>query len=101
MSAQTYVPRTAVVNRNTNETKVKIALSLDGGSLETLLEATPGATDTAHATQASSSHTIAVNSGIGFLDHMLHALAKHSGWSLSLVCQGDLHSMPPLLSRMN
>lgn len=86
-----YPPRTAVVNRDTNETKVKIALSLDGGSLESLLKATPGAHDTAHATQASGSQTIAVNSGIGFLDHMLHALAKHSGWSLSLYCQGDLH----------
>jgi imidazoleglycerol-phosphate dehydratase len=27
------------------------------------------------------------------LDHMLHALAKHAGWSLALNCKGDLHSM--------
>ncbi|KAM0339230.1 hypothetical protein ACHAPQ_001767, partial [Fusarium lateritium] len=37
------------------------------------------------------SQKIAVNTGIGFLDHMLHALAKHAGWSLALNCKGDLH----------
>jgi imidazoleglycerol phosphate dehydratase HisB len=26
------------------------------------------------------------------LDHMLHALAKHAGWSLRIRCKGDLHS---------
>jgi imidazoleglycerol-phosphate dehydratase len=29
------------------------------------------------------------------LDHMLHALAKHAGWSLALICEGDLHSETP------
>lgn len=87
--ATTTAPRTAIVNRNTNETKIQIAISLDGGSLQSLLAA--GAAPEGHATQASEKQTIAVNSGIGFLDHMLHALAKHSGWSLSLECQGDLH----------
>jgi imidazoleglycerol-phosphate dehydratase len=48
-----------------------------------------------HASQASKSQKIAVNTGIGFLDHMLHALAKHAGWSLALQCQGDLHSTQP------
>ncbi|KAL0135713.1 Imidazoleglycerol-phosphate dehydratase-domain-containing protein [Mucor lusitanicus] len=28
---------------------------------------------------------------LGFLDHMLHALAKHGGWSLDVTCVGDLH----------
>jgi imidazoleglycerol-phosphate dehydratase len=28
--------------------------------------------------------------GIGFLDHMIHALAKHSGWSLRVRTLGDL-----------
>lgn len=87
--ATVIAPRTAVINRNTNETKIQIAISLDGGSLETLLST--GTAPEGHATQASEKQTIAVNSGIGFLDHMLHALAKHSGWSLSLECQGDLH----------
>jgi imidazoleglycerol phosphate dehydratase HisB len=27
---------------------------------------------------------------------MLHALAKHAGWSLALNCKGDLHSSLPL-----
>ncbi|POW01974.1 hypothetical protein PSTT_12135 [Puccinia striiformis] len=34
---------------------------------------------------------ITINTGIGFLDHMLDALAKHSGMSLRLSCKGDLH----------
>ncbi len=25
------------------------------------------------------------------LDHMIHALAKHAGWSLRIRCKGDLH----------
>ncbi|TPX46964.1 imidazoleglycerol-phosphate dehydratase [Synchytrium endobioticum] len=32
-----------------------------------------------------------MDTGIGFLDHMLHALAKHARWSLSVKCKGDLH----------
>lgn len=48
---------------------------------------------TAHASQSSSAQAIAINTGIGFLDHMFHALSKHSGWSIKLDCQGDLHSM--------
>lgn len=84
--------RTATLHRDTNETKIKIALSLDGGSLDAL-----DAADAAvhHAAQSSAAQSISVNSGIGFLDHMLHALAKHAGWSLSLHCDGDLHSAPP------
>ncbi|KAM4056295.1 imidazoleglycerol-phosphate dehydratase [Hirsutella rhossiliensis] len=83
--------RAAALARDTNETKIQLALNLDGGELppdtdSRLLDAT-----TAHASQSTSSQTIAVNTGIGFLDHMLHALAKHAGWSLALQCQGDLH----------
>ncbi|KAA8913129.1 Imidazoleglycerol-phosphate dehydratase-domain-containing protein [Sphaerosporella brunnea] len=81
--------RTALLSRDTNETKIKIALSLDGGSLDSLSSEADGASH--HASQTSSAQSISINSGIGFLDHMLHALAKHSGWSLSLTCQGDLH----------
>jgi imidazoleglycerol-phosphate dehydratase len=31
-----------------------------------------------------------VDTGIGFLDHLLTSLATHSGWALSLPCRGDL-----------
>ena len=34
---------------------------------------------------------ICINTGIGFLDHMLTALAKHAHWSLELECKGDLY----------
>ncbi|GAA95598.1 uncharacterized protein L969DRAFT_85284 [Mixia osmundae IAM 14324] len=63
--------RTATVSRKTNETDIKVTLTLH---------------DDRTAVQ-----TILVQTGIGFLDHMLHALAKHGGMSLQLACQGDLH----------
>ncbi|KAJ3033535.1 imidazoleglycerol-phosphate dehydratase [Rhizophlyctis rosea] len=60
---------TAVVSRKTGETDIHVELSL-------------GQYD---------SQTIEISTGIGFLDHMLHALAKHGRWSLKLTCKGDLH----------
>lgn len=59
--------RTATSNRTTKETAIDIKLNLDG----------TGQTEVA--------------TGIGFLDHMLTALAFHSGMDLKLVCDGDLH----------
>ncbi len=90
--------RSAALARDTNETKIQLAINLDGGDFPSdtdsrLLKQVHGGDG--HATQASKSQTIAINSGIGFLDHMLHALAKHAGWSLALNCQGDLHSITP------
>jgi hypothetical protein len=82
--------RSAVINRDTNETKIQLALNLDGGSLEQIISEDNGA-DKSHAAQASKSQSIDIDTGIGFLDHMIHALAKHSGWSLKLRCRGDLH----------
>ncbi|RDW70188.1 imidazoleglycerol-phosphate dehydratase [Coleophoma crateriformis] len=84
--------RSAALARDTNETKIVLAINLDGGAF-------PEETDSrllnesanGHANQASKSQTISINTGIGFLDHMLHALAKHSGWSLAIICKGDLH----------
>ncbi|KAJ3013890.1 imidazoleglycerol-phosphate dehydratase [Thoreauomyces humboldtii] len=61
--------KTAYVSRKTNETDISIQLALN----------------------QYSAQSIDVSTGIGFLDHMLHALAKHSRWSLSLTCKGDLH----------
>jgi imidazoleglycerol-phosphate dehydratase len=59
-------PRRAEVGRTTGETEVKVTLDLDGeGRAE-------------------------VESGIGFLDHMLTSLAKHARFDLRLSCQGDL-----------
>ena len=82
--------RSATIARDTNETKIQLALNLDGGALPDLTNTSSNGTSD-HATQASKSQTIAVSTGIGFLDHMLHALAKHSGWSLHLTTKGDLH----------
>lgn len=82
--------RSATLNRDTNETKIQLSLNLDGGALESSDNANGEAKS--HAAQASKSQHIDIDSGIGFLDHMLHALAKHAGWSLSLRCRGDLHS---------
>jgi imidazoleglycerol phosphate dehydratase HisB len=33
---------------------------------------------------------ISIQTGIGFLDHMITSLAHHAGWSLNLTCEGDL-----------
>ncbi len=59
--------RTASIERNTKETKIKIELNLDG-------------------TGKSEIHT-----GLGFYDHMLDQVAKHSGSDLKIFVEGDLH----------
>jgi imidazoleglycerol-phosphate dehydratase len=61
--------RRAVVERDTNETKIYVELNLDGNG--------------EFATEIAT--------GIGFLDHMFHALAKHGHFDLKLKCTGDLH----------
>ncbi|KAI7898750.1 Imidazoleglycerol-phosphate dehydratase-domain-containing protein [Cokeromyces recurvatus] len=61
-------PRQATLERKTNETDIKVSINLDD----------------------KFDQKINVNTGIGFLDHMLHALAKHGGWSLDISCKGDL-----------
>lgn len=81
--------RSATVCRKTNETNIQIALSLDGDHVQ--LE--KSLLDNNHEKQPSDlkAPVILVQTGIGFLDHMLHALAKHAGWSLIVECVGDLH----------
>ncbi|KAF7586265.1 imidazoleglycerol-phosphate dehydratase [Aspergillus hancockii] len=101
--------RTASITRVTNETKIQISLSLDGGALlpyeptehfpapEDPKEAEAAKhgiipnKDARHATQFTATQQITVSTGIGFLDHMLHALAKHSGMSLAVRAKGDLY----------
>ena len=59
--------RTAKISRKTKETDITLSLDLDKGG------------------------EVSINTGIGFLDHMLTALAVHGGFSLSVKCVGDLH----------
>ncbi|KAK1983467.1 imidazoleglycerol-phosphate dehydratase [Colletotrichum cereale] len=91
MSTTSHPPRWAALARDTNETKIQLAINLDGGAFPPDTDSRLTAAVTEHASQASKSQTISVNTGIGFLDHMLHALSKHAGWSLALACKGDLH----------
>lgn len=90
--------RKVLIERITKETTVQVALSLDGGPLDLLPNndrfpsSFPDQETDHHASQDSSSQQIWVWTGIGFLDHMLHALAKHAGWSLRVRTLGDLAS---------
>jgi imidazoleglycerol-phosphate dehydratase len=60
-------PRVAEIVRKTRETDVRLKLDLDGqGRAE-------------------------VETGIGFLDHMLELFARHSLVDLAVACTGDLH----------
>ena len=59
--------RTAVVERSTSESSVRVALNLDGTGAST------------------------ISTGVGFYDHMLTALAKHSLIDLEVTTTGDLH----------
>ncbi|SPJ87103.1 probable imidazoleglycerol-phosphate dehydratase [Fusarium torulosum] len=88
--ASSQATRWAALARDTNETKIQLALNLDGGDFPPDTDSRLLNDGDSHASQASKSQKIAVNTGIGFLDHMLHALAKHAGWSLALNCKGDL-----------
>ena len=58
--------RNATVTRKTRETSIRVTLDLDGTGKTT------------------------VQTGIGFLDHLLEALARHARFDLSLTCEGDL-----------
>lgn len=62
-----FPPRSAKINRKTNETNIEIAVNLDG-------------------TGAAK-----IQSGFGFLDHMLELLAKHSLIDIHAKISGDLH----------
>jgi imidazoleglycerol-phosphate dehydratase len=59
--------RTATIARKTNETEIAVSINLDG-------------------TGAHSMKT-----GVGFFDHMLDQLSRHSLIDMDVTCKGDLH----------
>jgi len=59
--------RKAEVTRKTNETDIKLMLSLDGTGKSTIA------------------------TGVGFLDHMLELFAAHGRFDLDINCKGDIH----------
>ena len=58
--------RTATVERTTKETSITVTINLDGEGSST------------------------INTGIGFMDHMLTLFAKHGNFDLDLQAKGDL-----------
>jgi imidazoleglycerol-phosphate dehydratase len=58
--------RESKIVRNTAETKIEIALNVDGKG------------------------TREISTGCGFLDHMLELFARHGDFDLSVKCEGDL-----------
>jgi imidazoleglycerol phosphate dehydratase HisB len=66
MGAADREARTGHVTRETRETDIRVALTLEG------------------------SGEARVATGIGFLDHMLVSLTRHAGFDLELRCEGDL-----------
>ena len=61
------LPRTAEVQRNTAETRIKVRINLDGTGKARF------------------------NSGIGFLDHILDQIARHGLIDMDIDCEGGLH----------
>ncbi len=59
--------RRATITRKTNETEITVTVALDGGGIAR------------------------VRTGIGFFDHMLEQVARHSGIDLDVEAKGDLH----------
>ncbi len=62
----TNAVREALIERNTRETQIKLALKLDGAG------------------------KAAVDTGCGFLNHMLELLAAHGCFDLNVCCRGDV-----------
>lgn len=59
--------RTGSVHRATKETRIDLTLALDAGQ------------------------TRAIQTGVGFFDHMLDLMCAHGFMDMNLVCEGDLH----------
>jgi len=60
--------RIAAITRNTNETKIELSINLDGNAKQSQID-----------------------TGVGFLDHMLTLFAYHGSFELNLKCVGDTH----------
>ena len=60
-------PRTALVERTTRETSIRVGVDLD------------------------ASREPQIKTGLGFFDHMLEQLGKHGGFALEVACAGDLN----------
>ena len=67
MTSDLIAPRHAAVSRNTAETRIRVALNLDGTGVAKLA------------------------TGIGFFDHMLDQIARHGLIDLDIDSKGDLH----------
>ena len=59
--------RTAEIIRNTNETRIRVAVNLDGTGKQT------------------------IDTGVPFLDHMLDQIARHGLVDLDIKADGDTH----------
>lgn len=59
--------RTAEITRNTNETRIRVAINLDGTGKQSIA------------------------TGVPFLDHMLDQIARHGLIDLDIQAEGDLH----------
>ncbi|AUA55463.1 imidazoleglycerol-phosphate dehydratase HisB [Achromobacter sp. LC458] len=59
--------RTAEITRNTNETRIRVAINIDGTGKQT------------------------IDTGVPFLDHMLDQIARHGLIDLDIKAEGDLH----------
>ena len=59
--------RTADISRNSNETRIRVALNLDGTGKQS------------------------IDTGVPFLDHMIDQIARHGLIDLDIKCDGDVH----------
>ena len=65
--AETSAARQATISRNTNETQVTVTVNIDGSGANR------------------------ISTGVGFFDHMLDQLSRHSLIDMEIETRGDLH----------
>ena len=81
------MPRTATLQRDTSETRIKLLLDLDPAPSP----AAPGTGTAPGTTPRAASKTDSIDTGVGFFDHMLHHIARHGRIGLAVTCTGDTH----------
>jgi len=59
--------RTSEITRNTTETEIRLSLNIDGSGKSS------------------------IDTGVGFLDHMLELFSRHGRFDLDIACKGDTH----------